>query len=57
MPFSKLKGKNLALIDTLYVRGSKMTDWKDILTVVYKDVLTGKKGKVEIVTECLSRLV
>lgn len=48
MPFSRLKGRKLALIDTLYTRGSKLTDWKDHLTVVYKDLVTGKKDKIEI---------
>ena len=46
MPFSKLKGRRLMLINMVYSRPSKMTDWKDYLVVIYRDLITGKKEKI-----------
>lgn len=45
MPFTKLKGRDLTLIDVIYQRASKKTDWKDYLTVVYKDNLKDTKER------------
>ena len=43
MPLSSLKGRQLMLCDVIYQRGSKKTDWKDFLNIVYRDMVTGKK--------------
>ena len=46
MPFSKLKGRDLLLCDMIYQRGSKQTNWKDYLTVVYRDLVKNTKEKM-----------
>lgn len=46
MPFSKLKGRRLMLINMLYTKPSKITDWKDYLVVIYRDLITGKKERI-----------
>ena len=43
MPLSSLRGRQLMLCDVIYQRGSKKTDWKDYLNIVYRDMVTGKK--------------
>lgn len=48
MPFSKLKGRKVMLCDMHYQRGNKTTEWKDYLTVIYKDMITDKKEKLVI---------
>ena len=48
MPFSHLKGRNLMLCDMIYHRPSKMTEYHDYLSVVYKDLVTGKKELLKI---------
>ena len=48
MPFSNLKGRDLLLCDMIYQRGSKQTNWKDYLTVVYRDLVKNTKEKMVI---------
>ena len=48
VPFSKLKGRDLLLCDMIYQRGSKQTNWKDYLTVVYRDLVKNTKEKMVI---------
>ena len=48
MPFSKLKGRDLLLCDMIYQRGSKQTNWKDYLTVEYRDLVKNTKEKMVI---------
>ena len=43
MPLSALKGRQLMLCDVIYQRGSKKTDWKDYINIIYRDMVTGKK--------------
>ena len=43
MPLSVLKGRQLMLCDVIYQRGSKKTDWKDYINIIYRDMVTGKK--------------
>ena len=46
MPFSKLKGRRLMLINMVYTRPSKLTDWKDYLVIIYRDLITGRKERM-----------
>lgn len=48
MPFSHLKGRNLMLCDMIYAKPSKITDYHDYLTVIYKDLVTQKKELTRI---------
>ena len=48
MPFKHLKGRKLMLCDMIYQKGSKKTDWKDYMNIIYKDLITGKKTKMTI---------
>lgn len=48
MPFSHLKGRNLMLCDMIYTKSSKITEYHDYLTVVYKDLVTQKKELMKI---------
>ena len=43
MPFKKLKGRRVMLINMVYSKPSKLTDWHDHLTVVYRDMITDRK--------------
>ena len=46
--FDKLKGRKLALCDILYQEPSKRTGWKDYISFVYKDTITGEKEVMNI---------
>lgn len=48
MPFSKLKNRKVMLCDMIYQKASKKTEWKDYLTVVYRDMVTDRKEKMII---------
>lgn len=48
MPFSHLKGRNLMLCDMMYHKPSKITDYHDYLSIVYRDLVTGKKELMNI---------
>lgn len=48
MPFSHLKGRKLMLCDMIYHRPSKLTEYHDYLSVVYKDLVTSKKELLTI---------
>ena len=48
MPFSKLKNRNLMLLDVIYQQPSKLSNWKDYITIVYRDVVTDKKETLTI---------
>lgn len=48
MPLSALKGRQLMLCDVIYQRGSKKTDWKDYINIIYRDMVTGKKDMYTI---------
>lgn len=43
MPFKHLKGKKLMLVNILYQKGNKLTEYIDYLNVIYKDLTTGEK--------------
>lgn len=43
MPLSKLVGRNLMLCNMVYQGPLKSTDWHDYLSIVYRDLDTGKK--------------
>ncbi len=43
MPFEKLKGRKLMLINILYQSPSKITNWHDYIVVVYRDMILNKK--------------
>lgn len=48
MPFSHLKGRQLMLCDMIYHRPSKITEYHDYMSIVYKDLITGKKELMKI---------
>lgn len=48
MPFTKLKGRDLMLCDVIYQRASKISNWSDYITVLYRDMTTMKKEKMVI---------
>ena len=48
MPFSHLKGRKLMLCDMIYHSPRKATDYHDYLSIVYKDLITGKKELMKI---------
>lgn len=48
MVFEKLKGRKLMLNDVIYQQPSAATNWKDYITVVYRDMITDKKETLTI---------
>lgn len=48
MPFKKLSGRRLMLINMVYSRPSKISDWHDHLSIVYRDMITNRKEVMTI---------
>lgn len=47
-PFERLKGRNLMLCDVIYQKPSKISDWHDYITILYRDLDSMQKEKISI---------
>lgn len=43
MPFTKLKGRKLMLLNIIYQRPTKLTNWHDYIVAVYRDLVLDRK--------------